>query len=364
MGCWQSTLETLALSARPDARFWAGRKVLVTGHTGFKGAWLTQMLGLLGADVTGLALPPTGKTHLYGLVGAQPWLKSHFIDINDAAALQELVRAVQPEIVLHLAAQALVRASYEAPTLTFATNVMGTINLMEALRPCPSLKALLVVTTDKVYANLEIGQAFRESDGLGGHDPYSASKAACEIAVASWRQSFFAQAGIAVATARAGNVIGGGDFAPNRIIPDVFRAQQEGVTLTLRHPHATRPWQHVLDGLNGYLLYAEALAQQRGVPNALNFGPTGAPLAVASVVEAMQAALGAAPGWKLADGPQVHEAGLLALDSRAARAALGWRDQFDSAAALARTAAWYGNFARGADMRAYGDAELKAFMGL
>ncbi len=352
------------MSARPDARFWAGRKVLVTGHTGFKGAWLTRMLGSIGADVTGLALAPTGTISLFGLAGAQPWLSSHIIDINDAAAVQRLVGAVQPDIVLHLAAQALVRPAYAAPTATFATNVMGTIHLMEALRACPRLKALLVVTTDKVYANPETGQAFRESDGLGGHDPYSASKAACEIAVASWRQSFFASAGVAVATARAGNVIGGGDFAENRIIPDIFRAYQQGATLTLRHPQATRPWQHVLDGLNGYLLYAEALAQQRNVPHTLNFGPSGAPLAVATVVQAMQTALGAAPGWQQAQGPQVHEAGLLALDSRAAHAALGWRDQFDSAAAITRTAAWYAAFAKGADMHAYGEAELRDFMGL
>ncbi|MBV1706506.1 MAG: CDP-glucose 4,6-dehydratase [Hyphomicrobiales bacterium] len=352
------------MSARPDPRFWAGRKVLVTGHTGFKGAWLTRMLGRLGAEVTGLALAPAGSTNLYELAGPQPWLSSYIMDINDAAGVQLLVSAVRPELVLHLAAQALVRPSYEAPKATFATNVMGTIHLMEALRASPGLKALLVVTTDKVYANPETGQAFREADALGGHDPYSASKAACEIAVASWRQSFFAAAGVAVATARAGNVIGGGDFAENRIIPDIFRAFQQGATLTLRHPQATRPWQHVLDGLNGYLLYAEALAQQRAVPAALNFGPSGAPLAVARVVEAMQGALGATPGWQQAKGPQVHEAGLLALDSHAAHAALGWRDQFDSATAIARTAAWYAAFARGGDMRAYGEAELREFMGL
>lgn len=353
----------MGLSARPDRQFWAGRKVLVTGHTGFKGTWLTLMLGHLGAKVVGIALAPEGEVHLYGLAGAQPRLTSHFTDINDAAELRKLVQDARPEIVLHLAAQPLVRASYRAPAATFATNVMGTINLMEALRPCTDLKVLLAVTTDKVYRNLETGTPFGEEAALGGHDPYSASKAACEIAVASWRQSFFEPRGVAVATARAGNVIGGGDFATDRVIPDIFRAKQAGTPLTLRHPKATRPWQHVFDGLRGYLLYAETLAQQPGVPSALNFGPSGAPMAVSDVVESMQKALDARPEWHQAEGPQPHEAGLLALDSSAARAALGWRDQFDSAAAIASTAAWYAAFARGHDMRAYGAAEVAAFMG-
>ena len=353
----------MALSARPDRKFWAGRKVLVTGHTGFKGTWLTLMLGQLGAKVTGIALLPEGEAHLYGLAGAQPRLTSHFADINHAEDLQKLVREAHPEIVLHLAAQPLVRAAYGAPTATFATNVMGTINLMEALRSCADLKVLLVVTTDKVYRNLETGVAFSEEAALGGHDPYSASKAACEIAVASWRQSFFAPGGVAVATARAGNVIGGGDFATDRIIPDIFRAQQAGTQLTLRHPRATRPWQHVFDGLRGYLLYAEALAQHANVPSTLNFGPSGSPMAVSDVVKAMQEALGAKPGWRQAEGQQPHEAGLLALDSSTARQVLCWHDQFESAAAIASTAAWYAAFAAGRDMRAYGAAEVAAFMG-
>ncbi len=351
------------MRGRPDPEFWHGRRVLVTGHTGFKGTWATLMLGQLGAVVTGIALAPEGAVNLYGLAGAQPWLTSYIADINDASGLRRLVRDARPDIVLHLAAQALVRVSYGEPSGTFATNVMGTIHLMEALRASAGLQALLVVTTDKVYRNPETGAAFRESDALGGHDPYSASKAACEIAVASWRECFFAPAGVPVATARAGNVIGGGDFAADRIIPDIFRAEQAGATLTLRHPGATRPWQHVLDGLNGYLLYAEALVQRRDVPVALNFGPSGAALAVAEVVAAMQRALGARPGWQQAEGPQPHEAGLLALDSSAARGALGWRDHFDSAAAIARTAAWYAAFAQGQDMRAYCAAEVAEFLG-
>jgi CDP-glucose 4,6-dehydratase len=239
--------------------FWRDRRVVLTGHTGFKGAWLTLWLNLMGARVTALALPPERPLCLYSLV--RPALEAEvFADLRDPKPIADVVADARPEIVLHLAAQALVRPSYAAPCDTFATNVLGTAHVLEAVRKTPSVRAVLVVTTDKVYENLESGRPFVEDDRLGGHDPYSASKACTEILTASFRRSFFEPARRPiVATARAGNVIGGGDWSPFRILRDLVEAFEMGKPVPLRHPQAVRPWQHVLDPLSGYLMFAQSM---------------------------------------------------------------------------------------------------------
>lgn len=324
--------------------FWAGRRVLVTGHTGFKGAWLAMWLAELGAEVAGFSLTPHTVPNLFDASG--PWPRSYFGDIRDAKAVAAVVRACDPEFVFHLAAQALVRASYRDPVETIAVNVTGTAVLLNALRQAENLRGVIVATTDKVYRNADDGRAFREDDPLGGHDPYSASKAAAELVTAAMADSFLAAP---VATARAGNVIGGGDWSEDRLIPDIWRAVKAQAPLALRHPEATRPWQHVLDPLCGYLLYAEHLAS--GVPRTLNFGPLGPPLTVGEIADAMLAALGCDKRWRPSEGLQPREMKMLALDPSRAIAALGWHPQLDAHAALAWTAEWYRRFAAGADAR-------------
>ena len=273
-----------------ERAFWRDRRVLLTGHTGFKGAWLALWLERLGAQVFGLALPPTIPSPR-GFPNWRPRRsRSRIGDIRDAGVVARAVQEARPQIVIHMAAQALVRRSYRAPVETFATNVMGTAHLLDSLRGAEGLQAVLVVTTDKVYRNDGNGHPFAEDDPLGGADPYSASKAAAEIVVASMATSFFGGKG--VATARAGNVIGGGDWSEDRLIPDIWRAVKAGKPLRLRNPEATRPWQHVLDPLAGYLRYAERLASGADVPKALNFGPLpGDALTVAEIADAMLAAM-------------------------------------------------------------------------
>ena len=339
---------------RVDARFWAGKRVLLTGQTGFKGAWAALWLQRLGAQVHGFALPPAEGPTLYALAAIEQGLEGGFGDLRDRDVVAAAVERTDPDIALHLAAQPLVRRSFADPVETFASNVMGTVHLLEALRSCRRLKAILVVTTDKVYANDERGSAFAEEDRLGGHDPYAASKAACELVAASYAASFFNAAGVPLATARGGNVIGGGDFSVDRIVPDVFRALSAGVPVRLRNPDATRPWQHVLDCLAGYLLYLETLADAGTVPAALNFGPAPqSPLSVAALVTRMQHALGTEAGWERDAGDHPREMATLALSSIKAREALSWRDRLPGEAAVAATAAWYEAYRKGADMRAF-----------
>src|SRR4051812_69929 len=235
--------------------YYKTRRVLITGHTGFKGSWLTQWLKMLGAEICGVALAPDSRPAMFDLIGGAKGIVSHQIDIADAAALRRAMQEFAPEIVFHLAAQSLVRRSYDAPLETLATNVMGTAHLLEAVRATPSVRAVLIVTSDKVYRNQETGRAFVEDDALGGDDPYSASKAAAEIVTASWRASFFQGPGAAlVASARAGNVFGGGDWCADRLLPDIVRAVGGGHRVVLRHPAAVRPWQYVLEALSGYLM--------------------------------------------------------------------------------------------------------------
>jgi CDP-glucose 4,6-dehydratase len=336
----------------PDKSFWGGKKVLLTGHTGFKGSWLSLWLCQLGAELTGIALPPATDPSLYTLARVHDGLTNHYCDIRDAAALSTLAKSVQPEIVLHLAAQPLVRTSYYDPLATFSTNIMGTANLLDALRSISTVRSVIVVTTDKVYRNLEHPYPYREDDNLGGHDPYSASKAASEIIAASYRDAFLSNQGIAVATARAGNVIGGGDWAEDRLIPDAVRSWQADLPLDIRRPKAIRPWQHVLEPLAAYLTLAEKLWESPNLAGAYNFGPeTSEAATVREVIELARATYGNGDvSW--GDGSQgPHEAGWLALEIAKARNALGVVPRWKLAESVERTLHWYRRLEAGADAR-------------
>jgi CDP-glucose 4,6-dehydratase len=337
----------------PDPGFWRGKRVLVTGQTGFKGAWLTLWLERLGAEVTAFALAPESGPNLHDLARIPESCNGLIQDLRDAVGVAALVAEARPQIVLHLAAQALVRRSLADPAGTFATNVVGTMNLLNSLRGSQGLQAILVVTSDKVYANDGSGHPMREDDRLGGHDPYSASKAACELAVHAFAKSLLVGTDIQLATARGGNVIGGGDFAEDRIAPDCLRAALENVPIVLRHPRATRPWQHVLDCLCGYLLFAEHLVRaQDAAPRALNFGPEpGHEIPVAEFAATMLNMLGAEAGVEVCEPECSVEAKRLSLDSTLARQTLGWRDQFVGREAIRASAAWFHRWCQGEDMR-------------
>ena len=334
-----------------DPAFWSGKRVLLTGHTGFKGSWLLLWLQELGAQVWTLALEPEPAPNLFrDLAKACPpgevW--HHAIgDLADLNALKAVVEQAQPEVVLHLAAQPLVRRSYEDPLGTWTTNVIGSLNLLEALRPLNHPCAVVMVTTDKVYENQEWPYGYREPDRLGGHDPYSASKAGAEIAIASWRSSFCGSAAhqtphLRIATARAGNVIGGGDWASDRIVPDAMRCLSGGESILVRNPAATRPWQHVLEPLGGYLRLAEVLACDQDPPcEAFNFGPTLS--SNRPVAELVKTILEYWPGeWLDQSDPNgPHEANLLHLQIDKAHHRLGWKPRWDFATTLSRTVGWY-----------------------
>jgi CDP-glucose 4,6-dehydratase len=349
-------------SANPSPAFWKGKRVLLTGQTGFKGAWLALWLHRLGADVVGISLPPTTTPNLFTLANVPSLCDSHFCDIRDAESLAALVQRSQPEVVFHLAAQALVRASYRDPLTTFASNVMGTANTLDALRALDSVRAVVVITTDKVYQNLEQPLPYRETDALGGHDPYSASKAAAEIVISSYRASFLDGKGIAVASARAGNVIGGGDWSEDRLIPDAIRAWNAGHPLQIRRPGAVRPWQHVLEPLCAYLQLAEHLWRQPALAGAYNFGPqTHEAATVREVVQLAQAAYGHGQvAW--GDGTEgPHEAGWLALEVAKARTLLGVKPRWALVDTVQRTMDWYRQWRDGASMAAACEADIHAY---
>lgn len=341
-----------------SAGFWSGRRVLVTGHTGFKGAWLCLMLHALGAEISGLSQPPARCSAYDLLVVSARMRHSYLADIREPEVVEEIVRGVRPEVVFHLAAQALVGEGYRDPCGTFATNVTGTAHLLQALRGQHDIAAAVIVTSDKVYRNDNTGRPFRESDPLGGVDPYSASKAAAELAVTAWRHSYTGEMP-PMATARAGNVIGGGDFALERLVPDLVRAERSGRPLVVRSPDATRPFQHVLDVLRGYLLLAQALAEGSPVPEALNFGPWDAELRVRDLICHWEAATGQAVRWETASASVIAEQRRLALDSGLARSVLEWAPCYDTPDAITRTAQWYSAWTRGVDMRAYSENEVE-----
>lgn len=329
----------LALNAFGAA--YRGRRVLVTGHTGFKGSWLSLWLYTLGAEVTGLGLDPPSEPSHWGLLKLP--VKEHRIDIRDEADVRRVFAAEMPEIVFHLAAQPLVRRSYREPVATWATNVLGTAHVLEAARHTPDVRAVVVITTDKCYENREWPWAYRERDRLGGHDPYSASKAGAELVAASYRSAFLQEPSAPLlATARGGNVIGGGDWSEDRLIPDLVRSVAAREPLVIRSPQATRPWQHVLDCLSGYLrLGQRLLAGDSTCAEAWNFGPDGEGNRTVEQVLRGLARTWPQLQWQVASIPQPHEAGLLQLDSAKARMHLGWRPVWNLETAIQHTANWY-----------------------
>jgi len=340
--------------------FYNNRRVFVTGHTGFKGAWLCLWFHSLGARVTGYALDPPTDPSLFMLCSIDELVTSIRGDVRNLAPLAEALRAADPEIVIHMAAQAIVRDSYDDPVATFSTNIMGTVNLLEAVRHVPSVKAVIVVTTDKCYENREWVWGYRENEPLGGHDPYSSSKACAELVAAAYRRSFFTASpqdpeGSGqphLATARAGNVIGGGDWAKDRLIPDCVRALSAGEKLLIRHPSAVRPWQHVLEPLTGYLMLAARLCSEgASFADAWNFGPSEEDARpVGWIVERLATTI---PGfaWEKDGRLQPHEASHLRLESSKARARLGWRHRWPLETALDKTMAWYEAWRQGGNMR-------------
>lgn len=333
---------TRMVYTNPDPEFWRDKSVLLTGHTGFKGGWLALWLHRLGAKITGIALAPNTSPNLFHLAKIDNIAHHHEIDVRDVPALGRIVKQTNPDVVFHLAAQPLVRASYEDPLGTFSTNVQGTANLLDALRGLDRTRVAVYVTTDKVYRNQEQFFPYRETDALGGHDPYSASKAAAELVIASYRDAFLAEQGIAVASARAGNVIGGGDWSADRLIPDAVRAWAAKAPLRVRRPEATRPWQHVLEPLAGYLKLAETLWTTPAKAGAYNFGPdTHEAASVRTVIDIARTTYPAAQVHYTAqfDGP--HEAGWLALEIAKARHELGVRPRWSLAVGVKRTMDWY-----------------------
>jgi CDP-glucose 4,6-dehydratase len=343
-----------------NAQFWHGKRVFITGHTGFKGGWLSLWLQSLGAHVSGYALNAPTEPQLFGVARINQGMAAHTVaDIRDAAALTCAMQAAQPEIVFHLAAQPLVRYSYSAPVETYAVNVMGTVNLLEAVRVTPGVRAVVNVTTDKCYENREWAWGYRENEALGGHDPYSSSKACSELVTAAYRASFLDAAGVALASARAGNVIGGGDWAADRLLPDFLRALDAGATLHIRSPNAIRPWQHVLEPLSGYLLLAERLfTEQAAFAEGWNFGPADEDARpVQWIVERLVSATPDAR-WTCDAARQPHEASHLKLDSSKARARLAWQPRWRLATALDKTLTWHAAWRRGEDMRALTLAQI------
>ncbi|MBF9031654.1 CDP-glucose 4,6-dehydratase [Rhodobacterales bacterium HKCCE3408] len=339
----------------------SGRRVLVTGHTGFKGSWLSHWLLAMGAEVSGIALEPDTEPSLFEALGLRARMANTVQDIRDFEATARAVELAAPDIVFHLAAQPLVRQSYRDPVTTFATNVMGTAHVIEALRTRAQPCVLVVATTDKVYENNGAGRPFAEDDPLGGYDPYSASKAAAELVAGSYRRSYFADGPVRLATARAGNVIGGGDWAEDRILPDLARAFAAGRSLGLRNPHSTRPWQHVLDPLHGYLRLSIALADGTALSGAYNFGPD--PTEIRSVGELVANATRTWPGRVdfAPDANAPHEAERLSLATERAATELDWRPVWDVATAVEKTVAWYRATAEGADPVNLVNADIAAF---
>ena len=343
--------------------FWQGRRVLVTGHTGFKGSWLTLWLARLGAQVTGVANGVPTEPALFELARVGDDAQTIEADVREPDAVQNALAKARPEVVFHMAAQPLVRLSYERPVETYAVNVMGTAHVLEAARGAEDLRAVVVVTSDKCYENRESERPYREDEPLGGRDPYSSSKACAELVTAAYRESFGSD-GPAIASARAGNVIGGGDWSPDRLVPDVMAAAVEGRAVRIRNPDAVRPWQHVLNPLSGYLALAERLAGSRDYAEAWNFGPSEEDSRpVRELVEGLASAWGEGLRWEADEGPNPHEAGVLKVDSTKARSRLGWEPAWGLDDAARSIAAFYRALAAGEDVRALVLDQISAFEG-
>lgn len=346
-----------------NRQFWRGKRVFLTGHTGFKGSWLAMWLADMGAEVHGYALSAPTEPNMFAVANVRKCLAASTIaDIRDPESLGQAMHRAQPDVVLHLAAQPLVRHSYVAPVETYAVNVMGTVNLLEAVRQTPGVKAVVNVTTDKCYENREWVWPYRENEAMGGFDPYSSSKACSELVTAAYRRSFLASEGVHLASARAGNVIGGGDWAQDRLVPDFLRALDTDKVLTIRSPLAMRPWQHVLEPLAGYLKLAEKLVVEgEGFAEAWNFGPEDSDARpVRWIVEYLCSQVAGA-AWQSDTKLQPHEANMLKLDSSKAKAKLGWYPRWNLKTALGMTLAWHQAWKEGADMAAASVQQIRTY---
>lgn len=338
-----------------DPNFWRGRRIFLTGHTGFKGAWLALLLRSFGAEIYGFSLAPDSEHGLFVVACVANDVNHRIGDIRDIAALRTGLEEADPDVVIHMAAQAIVRQSYDEPVDTYATNIMGTVHLLEAARTLPRIRAIVVVSSDKCYENTGALRGYREADPMGGYDPYSSSKGCAEIVTAAYRRSFFqTEASALVATARAGNVIGGGDWARDRLVPDIMRSFMVGDVVRIRNPAAIRPWQHVLDPVIGYLTLAQRLVLgRREFAEGWNFGPhDDSEVPVSALVQKLAARWGGDARWELGNRDSPHEAAYLKLDCEKARTHLGWRPVIEFDRALQLCSQWYRAFHDGADMRA------------
>lgn len=352
-----------------DPQFWSGKKVFLTGHTGFKGGWLTVWLASMGAKITGYSLSPNTTPNLYEEAKiASLCENSHIGDIRELNVLRNALVEAAPDVVIHMAAQPLVRYSYENPVETYATNVMGTVHLLEAVRSCPSVRAALIVTTDKCYENKEWIWGYRENERMGGYDPYSNSKGCAELVTAAYRQSFFSEKEyanhqVAIASARAGNVIGGGDWSEDRLIPDAIAAFEAKQPLMIRNPLATRPWQHVLEPLCGYLVLAQALfGQGTNFCGAWNFGPQDSDARpVKEVIELLISQWGGTAVWKQDEALQPHEAHFLKLDCSKAKQELNWDSRWSLEKAIAAIVEWQHAYSKGGDMLAMTRKQIDSY---
>jgi CDP-glucose 4,6-dehydratase len=355
-------MENMVADSMINSEFWKGKKVFLTGHTGFKGSWLSIWLNSLGAIVKGYALKPAATPNLFEIAGIKGLVETDINDISDYFALCSSILEFSPDIVIHMAAQPLVRASYQKPLETFKVNVMGTANLLEAVRQCQSVRAVVNITTDKCYENNEWVWGYKETDPMGGRDPYSSSKGCSELVTASYRESFLKGANIGVATGRAGNVIGGGDWAKDRLIPDILRAFEASKPVIIRNPDATRPWQHVLEPLSGYLMLAEQLFKKPGeFSEGWNFGPYDRDVRPVDWILDHMITLWPGASWRLDQNDNPHEAMLLKLDISKASAILGWTPTWSLNVALEKIVSWHKCWIEGADMRAACINEINEF---
>jgi CDP-glucose 4,6-dehydratase len=338
--------------------FWQGKRVFLTGHTGFKGSWMSLWLQSLGAELTGFSLEPPTQPSLFDVARVADGMRSIIGDVRDLSGLQAALQQAKPEIVIHMAAQALVRYSYQNPVETYATNVMGTVHLLESVRTTPGVKSVVIVTTDKCYENREWVWGYRENEPMGGYDPYSNSKGCAELVTAAYRNSYFnpeqySEHGVAVATGRAGNVIGGGDWAQDRLIPDMLRAVSKGDAVMIRSPHSIRPWQHVLEPLSGYMTLAERLyLDGTAFAESFNFGPYDSDAKpVEWIIERLCQVWGGGASWRLDGQPQPHEATYLKLDCSKAHSRLAWRQRWNLEQAIEKIVHWHQAGNKGCDMR-------------
>jgi CDP-glucose 4,6-dehydratase len=356
-------MEGLGVTPTMNTEFWRDKRVFITGHTGFKGSWLSLWLQQLGADLTGYSLEPPSTPSLFNVASIGSGMRSMIADIRDHAALTQAMQDVNPDIVIHMAAQPLVRYSYQAPVETYATNVMGTVHVLEAARQCSSVKAIVNITTDKCYENREWVRGYREDEPMGGYDPYSSSKGCAELVSSAYRSSFLKDAGIAMATARAGNVIGGGDWAVDRLVPDILRALEKRQAVQIRNPNAIRPWQHVLEPLSGYLVLAERLfVYGQADAEGWNFGPVDDDAqTVQWIVERLCAIWGGA-SWTMQPGDHPHEARFLKLDISKARQRLGWVPRWSLDTALDQIVRWHQAWMDGQDMRSICQFQIQSYM--